>query len=427
MDVEKTSRPRAQKTSDIPTPTRPLALARRTTPTLNSHTPPHTPTSDTSELAPMVLRLAHLLAFPTLLFIAVSTLQLALVTAMSPPGSPGIWHLLLGWDAQHYLYIAEHGYPNAYTVGELDQFGQPAGSNLVFFPLFPALIRTIHVLTGLTYGDAALTAARLTGIAAVTAVFHLFTGLYNRRVGALMAGLVLAQPLAIALTMAYTEALFLALAAAALLAAHRQAWLTAGLCGLLAGLTRSTGLAVGLAVAVAAGMALHQQRRWTWRPVTASVLALAGTPAYLLWVGARVGRLDAWFAMQDTGWGTRLDFGASTWRFLTTTLLTGTDWVSVSIALIVVATAVCCALALNLRPWPPLAVYGLLILAAALGQSNYFCSKPRMLVPALIVLLPAALALAKTRDRTTLLAMSGALVIGAWYGAYMLTVWISTI
>ena len=50
-----------------------------------------------------------------------------------------------------------------------------------------------------------------------------------------------------------------------------------------------------------------------------------------------------------------------------------------------------------------------------------------MLVPPLTVLIPAASALAKARTRTALLMLSGALVIGAWYGAYMLTVWISTI
>ena len=49
---------------------------------------------------------------------------------------------------------------------------------------------------------------------------------------------------------------------------------------------------------------------------TAALIALAGVPSYLLWVGLRVGDMNAWFKIQTAGWGTTFDWGSSTWDFL---------------------------------------------------------------------------------------------------------------
>jgi hypothetical protein len=75
------------------------------------------------------------------------------------------------------------------------------------------------------------------------------------------------------------------------------------------------------------------------------------------------------------------------------------------------------------RVWPPLLVYGLIALVLAVGQSGYYHSKPRLLVPVLVILVPLALALARARTRTAALVLAGYALFGLWYGAYLITVW----
>jgi hypothetical protein len=84
---------------------------------------------------------------------------------------------------------------------------------------------------------------------------------------------------------------------------------------------------------------------------------------------------------------------------------------------------------LGVRPgvWPPLVVYGVLALVAVLGQAGYYHSKPRLLLPVLLTLVPAGYAAARAPVRTAVLALSGYALFGLWYGAYMITVWPFTI
>ena len=86
-----------------------------------------------------------------------------------------------------------------------------------------------------------------------------------------------------------------------------------------------------------------------------------------------------------------------------------------------------CAVAAMDRVWPPLVVYGVVVFALTVGQTNYYHCKPRLLVPALLALVPVALALSRARPRTAVLALAGFAVFGTWYGAYMLTAWRSAV
>ena len=88
---------------------------------------------------------------------------------------------------------------------------------------------------------------------------------------------------------------------------------------------------------VAAVMCLLDRTRGGREKVAAvvgSLIALAGVPAYIGWVGLRVGDLDAWFKIQTADWGTTFDYGRSTWDFVTTTVHTGAEWVAISVVLI---------------------------------------------------------------------------------------------
>jgi hypothetical protein len=91
--------------------------------------------------------------------------------------------------------------------------------------------------------------------------------------------------------------------------------------------------------------------------------------------------------------------------------------------MILIAAVVTAVVAVTRRVWPPLLVYGLIALFLVLGQNGYYHSKPRLLVPVLIVLVPPALALARGRPRTAALVLTGYALFGLWYGAYLITVW----
>ncbi|GAA1885974.1 hypothetical protein [Streptantibioticus ferralitis] len=331
---------------------------------------------------------------------------------------------LTPWDNEWYVSIAEQGYPHSFSY---DANGQLTGNTLAFFPLYPLLIKVVGTLTGLGGQSASIAVAWLASAGGAVAVYRLGLRLYGERAALCLVLLVFTQPMAITLWIGYSESLFLLLAACCLLAAHRRAWLTAGGLAFLAGLTRSTGVAVALALAVAALPPMWRARRIDWRALAGVAVGLLGVPLYVAWVGLRLGRLDAWLTIQRAGWHTAWDWGYATWQFLADTLQRGHDWVPVATAVLLVALAAAAVTAVLRRPWPPLAVYGLLVFALTVGQTNYYHSKLRLLVPALLTLVPLARAFGKAGPRSAAPAAAVFALFGTWFGAYMLTNWIYAI
>jgi len=370
-------------------------------------------------------------ALPLAVYALSRLVQLAFVWWMADNGE--VRSRLLAWDGGHFVRLAEEGYPAGYsytTEGEL------TGNGLAFFPGYPMLVRIVHLTTGLEVGTAAITVAWIAGAFAAVLVCALGTRLYDERVGLAFTVLFCTQPMSMALSMAYSESLFVAMVAGMLLFAHRGDWLPAGLFGLGAALSRPTGAAAALALAVAAGVAVYRSRRRVdqddpgeergkpiWQPIAAAALALAGVPGYLLWVGLRVGDLGAWFDIQTAGWGTTFDYGTSTFEFVRNALRTGDGWIQVSIAWMIIGVVVLAIIAVAKRVWLPLQVYGLIALVLVLGQGGYYHSKPRLLVPVLLILVPPAIALGRAKPRTAALVLSGCAAFGLWYGSYLITVW----
>ncbi len=333
-----------------------------------------------------------------------------------------VWDRLLVWDGGWFLRVAD-GYATGYTY---HADGTLQGNELAFFPLYPMLIRLLSAL-GLDSGTAALTVSWLASVGAAVALHLLGTSLYGRRAGWALVAICCGAPMSVVLSMAYSESLFLALVAGMFVAAHRQVWWAAGLLGLGAALTRPTGAAAAVALAVAAVIAVRRDPGRKWPPLAAAAVALAGVPAYLGWVAWRVGDLDAWFKIQTAGWGTSFDFGASTIDFLGSTLTVGEGWVPMSVALILLAALAAAGVALAGRPWAPLAVYGLVAMVLVYGQAGFYHSKPRLLLPVLLTLLPSVVAAARARPRVAVLAIAAWAAFGLWYGAYLVAVWPYTI
>jgi 4-amino-4-deoxy-L-arabinose transferase-like glycosyltransferase len=352
--------------------------------------------------------------------------QVALLSLLSgdPPGHLAGWLML--WDATWFVRIAEDGYEPGYTY---DTAGELTGNGLAFFPLYPMLIRATAWLPGVSPATAALAVSWVAAGVAAVLLAILGTRLYSRRTGYALAVLFGAQPMSVILSMGYTEALFCAFALAALLAVHRESWLFAGGFTALAALTRPTGVALATALLATAYWWLWRDpgRRLGWRMPVGVLTGMVAAPLYPLWVGARVGDLDGWFRIQYIGWGTRWDFGATTWRFLLQVFSRSEEWVQLSTAVIVVGAAVLTLAALSERVWLPLSLYGVLGLLMAVGSSGYYHSRPRMLVPVVLLLFPFAIVLGRCRTRTSVLVLAGVTVLGCWYGAYLVAVWPYTI
>ncbi|GGL10782.1 hypothetical protein [Mangrovihabitans endophyticus] len=339
----------------------------------------------------------------------------------------GLRARLLVWDAGWFLRVAVDGYPHGYTY-QAD--GSMSGNELAFFPLYPMLIRGVAAL-GVDPGSAALAVSWLASIGAAVALHLLGTSLYGKRVGWALVAVCCSAPVSVVLSMGYSESLFLALVAAMFVAAHRGVWWAAGPLGLAAALTRPTGAAAAVGLAVAAVLAVRAQpddspgrAMWhRWTPLAAAAMALAGVPLYLAWVAWRVGDPAAWFRIQTAGWGSSFDFGASTLNFLRQTLSTGDGWIPMSVALILLAALAAAGVALTGRPWPPLAVYGVIAMVLVYGQAGFYHSKPRLLLPVLLTLLPAVCAAARARPPVAVLSIVAWALFGLWYGAYLVVVW----
>ncbi|GIE27354.1 membrane protein [Actinoplanes italicus] len=331
-----------------------------------------------------------------------------------------LFERLLIWDAGWFLRVAVDGYPEGYTYSAT---GQLEGNELAFFPVYPMLIR-LGAAIGFEPSTAALVVAWLASVGAAVALHLLGTSLYGKRAGWALVAICCSAPASVVLSMAYSESLYIALVAGMFAAAHRRVWWAAGLLGLLTALSRPTGAAAALALAVAAILALrHDDGQPKWKPFTAAAAALAGVPLYLGWVAYRVGDLTAWFKIQTAGWGTSFDYGSSTGKFLWTTLRSGDGWIPMSVALILLVALAAAGVALAQKPWLPLAVYGVVAMILVYGQAGFYHSKPRLLLPVLLTLLPAVVAAARARPRVAVLSIGAWALFGLWYGAYLVTVW----
>lgn len=350
---------------------------------------------------------------------------LHLMAAANGGAFPGA---LAAWDGQWYLSLADEGYGGV-SDGLRDASGaRTERTALAFFPGYPMLVRGVALLPGLSTMAAALAVSVAAGVATAYALVRLIRAVPggSERAGLVAVALFAAAPMAVVLSMTFSEALFCALAAWALVGVVERRWLLAGLCCLAAGLVRPTAAALVAAVGLAALVALLRRdgrRRDGLGPWLAGVLAPLGFVGYLGWVGYQMGRWDGWFVLQREGWGFSFDGGASTLRYLATTLASGTSVFAVATVVVLLGAVVLLVLAWRRGlPWP-LLVYGAGVVVLAAGSSGLPNVKARLLVPAFVLLLPVAVGLARRRPGTVLAVLGGIALASAWFGGYALTAW----
>ncbi|UQE75352.1 hypothetical protein MYK68_01590 [Gordonia sp. PP30] len=359
-------------------------------------------------------------------FVVVRAIGIAVLALLAARRDVSFGTLFTKWDGQWMVAIAQYGYRDV-PATLTDAHGiHTADTGYAFFPGYPLLVGVLADAPGVSVTTAALTLNVLFGLIAAVGVARLGALCADRmtpendpgRAGLYLVVLFAATPMSVVLNMAYTEALFCALAAWALVFVLERSWLAAGAAALAIGLVRPTGVAVIAVVMVAAVVARRDGPR-AWAAV---VLAPLGYLGYLGYVAARTGSLDGWFTIQTQGWDTRMDLGAAATEFIADSLTVSQDFAAIATALIMLG--VLCLLMWSVAarlPWPVLA-YGALVTASILLSSGLMMSRARLLLPAFVLLIPLAVLLSRQRRTTAAAVLAPIVLLSAWFGAYMLTV-----
>ena len=335
-------------------------------------------------------------------FLSARLVSVAVVGATG--GMDSLGARLGSWDGGYYLGIARHGYP-----GRLPATG---ASPTAFFPGYPALVwaaeRVIpgpQIVAAVSVSLAAgAVAAVLIAVIAVQVLSPL-VGPGTAHRGALVAVAAWSvQPASFVLSMAYSEGVFTAVSAGCLLALLRRRWWVAAILAFMAGAIRPTGCVLAACCLVASISELRSRKLTSTArvsaaavavrsvaPLAAVALAPLGVVAYLVWLGLRVHRMDAWFAAQRQGWHVYTDGGLYLVQKMAHYARHPAERpAGLAVIAVVVVVLVLLAVLLHDRPPTVLAVYTVGLVAAALTTHGAFGSLPRFFVPAFPLMFPIA-------------------------------------
>jgi hypothetical protein len=333
---------------------------------------------------------------------------------------------LHSWDGNWYLSLARAGY-HGVSTSFTDLHGHHTPNTAMgFFPAYPALIRLITPVFFGHYVVAAIGVCTVAGVIAAYGVTRLARDLGRSELtGLVLVVLFAAAPMSIVYSMTYPEVVQCALTAWGLVGLVERRWLLAGWCAAMAGLVRPTAAPLILVViAVAAIMLIRRQTDWT--AAIALITAPFGLIAYVLWVGLQTGSPTGYFRIQQTGWNLSVDGGVTTARWVARVLSTDPTAYSVLSALLLFAALALAGYTVRELPWE-VWTFGVLTVLMTVGTSGVMSTKPRELLPAFVLLIPAATAISRQHPAkaVTLLVLTAG--FGLWFSAYGLTTWPYTI
>jgi hypothetical protein len=243
--------------------------------------------------------------------LVLGALAVTLIGTMPPPVSEALWrvspyelsNMFARWDTFFYYSIATGGYqwnPALFTY-----------QNVVFFPLYPLLMRWIGALIG----GYPMLAGVLISLMAFTGALAVLYRLAVLEIGDEYAWrvvlLVAVFPYALFFSAVYTESLFFLLTVGAFYAMRRRYLGWAALCGLAAGLTRPNGVWLALPLACIAlwGDDRGGDETRARPPLALSLLVaaapLAGTAIFSMYLQMRFADALAWVHGQ-AAWGNPL-------------------------------------------------------------------------------------------------------------------------
>lgn len=166
------------------------------------------------------------------------TFLLAAIFSATPPFSQSFW---VAWDAKHYLKLAELGY-SGYT--ENCSCGANAPIFLVFFPLYPQLVKLVSFITFGNYYVAALLVSNSAFVAAVVFLYKLTEKTFDKNVALVAVILISFAPFSLFFSAPFTESVFLLCTTACAYFAHENKMIPACVFGFFAALSRMVGVLI---------------------------------------------------------------------------------------------------------------------------------------------------------------------------------------
>lgn len=234
----------------------------------------------------------------------------------------GNWRgLLVQWDAYHYLGLADNGYV---TQGD-------ARFHIVFYPLYPYLVRALKLITGETLTSAVLISNSCMLINGVL-LYKLTELTYGFKTATRAVWLFMFNPAGAFFSVAYTESLFMALALAAVYLARKRHFAWAVVCGALCAFTRSPGIIVAIPIyyeMLRADARNMTSAKETYKRMALGALkcvpVLTGLAAYILVNKLVTGDALRFLTYQSEHWGQRMGSVANTVRYTLSGALTSTS------------------------------------------------------------------------------------------------------
>jgi Gpi18-like mannosyltransferase len=330
----------------------------------------------------------------------------------------GIWsYLTRNSDAAWYSRIAQHGY----------QLSAPGTFH--FYPGYPAAIDAIAWIPGMGIARAGIVITFVAGLAAAAGLAHLgmrLTG--DSRISVLLVALWAVAPAAMVLSMVYSEALLCALVVWAMVAVVDRRWITAGILTMLAGTVHSSAVAMMAALAIAALAAIIESARTgrltvgAWlRPVAAVVISPLGLIGFWLFVSVGLHFPGGWVAA-ESGSGQGINWGVTTWHDVINTIGAPNAF-NLLFVLALLAGVGLAAWTCTERIPAYLKVYVLItVLLALLTGPGFLGSKPRILLPALLLGFPLAKILAPSRTYVLIPLIIVLAAASAWFTLIATTV-----
>ena len=145
---------------------------------------------------------------------------------------------------------------------------------------------------------------------------------------------------------------------------------------------------------------------------------------YLAWANAHLGDVGGYFGTQQEHWNSSFDFGVSTVKWVWTQATTADNAGYLLSCLAIVAAPLLLAATWRRVPWPVWLFVAALI-ANVLLSDGIMHSRPRLLLPAVVLAIPyVAQAVTGPRRvrRGAWCAVAAWVLFGAWFSAYMLAV-----
>jgi hypothetical protein len=335
-----------------------------------------------------------------LIYAAVRVLTLAVAAFLLHHGRFRALHwslvqLTVAWDSGRYLHIAAHGYAGVPGWRHPD-------SILASYPGYPLAIDTIAWVPGIGPGRAGFAVTIAAGLVAAWGLTRLGMALIgDRRLSLVMVAVWAVAPASIVLSMVYSEALFCALAIWSLVALVERRWLMAAVLTIGAGLARSsTAVALVAAVTVAAlppviaALRARQPAAMWWRPAVALLMSPLGVLGYWAYSAVRLRHFGGFTWLEKNGHDSFV-WGQGVFLAVKDVLFDRPSAVVVMTLLVLAAAVVLTICSLSEKfPWS-MHVYTLAIVVIALGVGPFYLgSKPRFLLPAVLLSVPVARLLA---------------------------------